>query len=126
MNDQFIVTELARFVWHDFRRAFGALIVFEVLFKLLEAWLFVPAVAVVLSAVLSRAGHIAVSNRDILDFLLSPSGLLYAALFGTVAVALLLFEQAGIMVLAAMIGSAERPPVTQTLRDALLKTEVRP
>jgi glycerophosphoryl diester phosphodiesterase len=108
--------------WHDFRRAWGVLVVFEVLFKLLEAWLFVPAVAVVLSAVLSRAGHIAVSNRDILDFLLSPSGLIYAALFGTAAVALLLLEQAGIMVLVSGIGSAERPPIKQTLRAAFWKT----
>ena len=114
--------KLARAVWRDLRRAWGLLVVFEALFKLLEAWLFVPAVAVVLSAILSRAGHVAVSNRDILDFLLSPSGLLYAALFGMVAVALLLWEQAGIMALAALIGSAERPPITQTLHAAFLKT----
>ncbi|HEY7427998.1 MAG TPA: glycerophosphodiester phosphodiesterase [Gemmataceae bacterium] len=110
------------FVWHDFRRAWGALVVYEVLFKLLEAWLFVPAAAVVLSAALSRAGHVAVSNQDVLGFLLSPFGLLYAILFGTVAVALLLLEQAGIMVLAAQTGFAERPPLRRTLRAALWKT----
>ncbi len=102
-------------VWYDFRRGWRALVVFDVLFKLLEAWLFVPAVAVLLSAVLSRAGHIAVSNRDILDFLLTPSGLLYAALFSTLAVAFVLFELAGIMVLAAWTGAGERPPVRQML-----------
>ncbi len=122
MNKSLPVAALARSVWHDFRRAWGALVVFEVLFKLLQAWLFVPAVAAVLSAVLSRAGHVAVSNRDILEFLRSPSGLLYAALFLTVAVALLLFEQAGIMVLAALAGSAERPPVAHTLLAAVRKT----
>jgi glycerophosphoryl diester phosphodiesterase len=109
-------------VWHDFRRAWGALVVYEFLFKLLEAWLFVPAVAVVLSAALSRAGHVAVSNRDVLDFLLSPFGLLYAVLFGTVAVALLLWEQAGIMVLAAQTGFAERPPLRQMFRATFWKT----
>jgi glycerophosphoryl diester phosphodiesterase len=115
------VAALARSVGHDFRRAWGALVVFQLLFKLLEAWLFVPAVAVVLSAVLSRAGHVAVSNRDMVDFFLSPPGLLYAALFGTVAVALLLFEQAGIMVLAARGDSVGRPPPRQTLVAAFLK-----
>src|SRR5262249_41907903 len=109
-------------VWHDFRRVWSALVVYEVLFKLLEAWLFVPAAAVVLSAALSRAGHVAVSNRDVLDFLLSPFGLLYAILFGSVAVALLLLEQAGIMLLAAQTGFAERPPLRQTLRSAFWKT----
>jgi glycerophosphoryl diester phosphodiesterase len=109
-------------VWHDFRRAWGVLVVYEFLFKLLEAWLFVPAVAVVLSAALSRAGHIAVSNRDILDFLLSPSGLLSAAFFLMVAVALLLLEQAGIMALVSLNDAVERPPVKQMLRVSFLKT----
>jgi glycerophosphoryl diester phosphodiesterase len=98
------------------------LVVYEGLFKLCEAWLFVPAVAVVLSGVLSQAGHLAVSNRGILDFLLSPSGLLYAVLFSTAAVALLLLQQAGIMVLVELTGSVERPPVKQMLLAVFLKT----
>jgi hypothetical protein len=63
--------------------------------------LVIPAVAVVLATILSRAGHVAVSNLDILDFLASALGLLYTALFIIAAVAALLFEQAGVMVIAA-------------------------
>src|SRR5262249_45476036 len=44
---------------------------------------------------------------------------LYAALFGTGAVALLLLEQAGVMVLVALSGCAERRPIRQLLRAAL-------
>jgi glycerophosphoryl diester phosphodiesterase len=121
MNELPTISALAASVWRDFRRARRPLIVYEVLFKLLEAWVLVPAVAVVLAAVLARAGHVAVSNRDVLDFLLSPSGLLYAALFGTVAVALLLLEQAGVMVLAALAGRVERPAVKEKLRGAFSK-----
>jgi glycerophosphoryl diester phosphodiesterase len=95
------------------------LVVYEALFKLLEAWLFVSAVAVALSAALARAGRVAVSNRDVLDFLLSPPGLLYAALWGTVAVAVLLLEQAGIMVLVER--TAERPSLGQMVRAAFWK-----
>jgi hypothetical protein len=83
---------LAGFVWRDFLRGRRALFVYEILFELLKVWVFVPAVAVVLSVVLSRAGHVAVVNRDVLDFLLSPLGLLYAALFSIVAVTVLLLE----------------------------------
>jgi glycerophosphoryl diester phosphodiesterase len=122
MNEQFTVAALARSVWHDFVHAWRRLFIFEVLYKLLEAWLLVPAIALLLAVVLVGSGHIAVSNRDILDFLLTPSGLLYAALFSTTAVALLLFEQAGIMVLAALAGSVERSSVKQLLRAALWKT----
>ena len=88
MSELLTVSALARSVWRDFRRAWGRLVVFEALFKLFEAWLLVPAVALTLSAILSRAGHVAVSNRDVLDFVLSPPGLLYAALFRTVFVVL--------------------------------------
>jgi glycerophosphoryl diester phosphodiesterase len=112
---------LARCVWHDFLRARHALFIFEFVFKLAQIWLFVPAVALVLAAALAGAGHVAVSNRDILDFLLTPAGLVYAALFGTIAVALLLFEQAGVMALAALTGPGERPPVKAMLRTAFRK-----
>ena len=122
MNEPLTISALAASVWHDFRRAWGALVVYEAFFKLLEAWLFVPAMALLLSAVLSRAGHVAVSNRDALDFLLSPPGLFYAALFGTTAVALLLWEQAGLMALAASSVSPQRLPIRQVLWTALRTT----
>jgi hypothetical protein len=54
--------------------------------------------------------------------LLTPAGLIYAALFGTIAVALLLFEQAGVMVLATLAGAAERPPFKQALRAVFRKS----
>jgi glycerophosphoryl diester phosphodiesterase len=116
MNEPLTVSALVPSVRRDFLRARRALFIFEFLFKLAQAWLIVPAVALVLAAVMAGAGHIAVSNRDILDFLLTPAGLLYGALFGTFAVALLLFEQAGVMVLAALADAADRPPIKQALR----------
>lgn len=118
VNAPLAVPTVARSVWSDLRRARGPLVVFEAIFKLLEAWLIVPAVALVLSAILSRSGQLAVSNRDILDFLISPPGLLYATLFSTVGVALLLFEQAGLMIL---VGPADRPPLRQVVLAAFRK-----
>src|SRR5262245_43284280 len=111
-----------RSAWRDFLRARRALVIYDVLFKLLEAWLLVPVVAWILAVILSRAGHIAVSNQDILGFLLTPLGLVYAAILSTVAVALLFFEQGGIMFLAALTGADERPPLRQALRGTLWKS----
>ncbi len=122
MNERLPLSGLARSTWHDFRRARRVLLLFEALFKLLETWLFVPAVALVLAVALSAAGHVAVTNRDILDFLLTPFGLVYAAFFGTITVALLLFEQAGIMGLVSLTSSVERPPFKQILRASFRKT----
>ena len=122
MNEPRTVSPLVRSVWRDFVRARHALFVFEFLFKLAQIWLFVPAVALLLAAALAAAGHIAVSNRDILEFLLTPAGLVYGALFGVLALALLLFEQASVMVLAALTGPVERPPVKAMLRTAVRKS----
>jgi hypothetical protein len=55
MNQRPTVAALARYAWHDFRRTRRRLFVFAVLFKLFEAWLLVPTIAVGLSAFLSRA-----------------------------------------------------------------------
>jgi glycerophosphoryl diester phosphodiesterase len=121
MKELLTVPALARSVRRDFRCAGRTVVLFDFLFKLAEIWLLAPAVALALSAALSRAGHVAVSNRDVLDFLLSPPGLLYAALFGTLAVALPLLEQAGIMAVAALSTSGERPLVRATLRAAFWK-----
>jgi glycerophosphoryl diester phosphodiesterase len=121
VNGPITVAALARSAAHDFRRARIPLFLFDVLFKLLEAWLFVPAVALALAVILARAGRVAVSNRDILDFVLTPLGLLYAALFSTVAVALLLLEQAGLMVTVALVGPGERPPLSQLLAAVFWK-----
>jgi hypothetical protein len=55
MNEPLTVFALANSVWHDFRRARRAQLIYDVLFKLLEAWLFVPAVALTLAAVLATA-----------------------------------------------------------------------
>jgi glycerophosphoryl diester phosphodiesterase len=109
-------------VWHDFVRARYALFLVEFLFKIGQAWVLVPAVALVLAATLAAAGHIAVSNRDILGFLLTPAGLVYAVLFGTLGAALLLFEQATVMVVAALSDPGGRPPVQAALRTAARKS----
>jgi glycerophosphoryl diester phosphodiesterase len=121
MNERLTIHALAQSVWHDFFRARRALFIFEVLFKLLEAWVFLPAVAVVLAAVLAHADAIAVSNKDIVDFLLTPPGLVYAVIFGTVAAGLLLLEQAGIMLCVAHFGAHERPPLRQVISAAAPK-----
>jgi len=121
MNKSLTFVTLAQSVWQDFRRTWGALFVFEAFFKILEAWLLVPTIALLLTAVLARAGHVAVSNLDIVDFLLTPHGLIYAALWGIVAVSLLLIEQAGIMVVVDLGVASARPPLTRILRAALGK-----
>jgi glycerophosphoryl diester phosphodiesterase len=122
MNDPLAVATLAGDVGGDFWRCRRALFVYEILFKLAEAWLLVPTVAVILTAILVRAGRVAVTNHDVLDFLLTPLGLLYAVLFGIATVAVMILEQAGIMALATRRGPAERLPLGQMLQAVFHKS----
>jgi glycerophosphoryl diester phosphodiesterase len=107
-SDDFSLFSLGRSVWTDLRGAWRQLVLFQVGFKLLEAWLLVPLIAVLMAAVLRRAGHFAVSNQDIRDFLLSPLGLVYGMVFSTIAVSLFLVEQAGMMAVVSASESDNR------------------
>jgi glycerophosphoryl diester phosphodiesterase len=86
----------------DYLRNRRTLLVFVVFFKVLEALVAAQAVAIVLRVLLAGTGQVAVSNFDILDFLLTPAGALYAAMFAIVALAAPLLEQAGIMVIGSL------------------------
>ena len=83
--------------WLDFLRRWRELLLFEAGFKLVQAWLLVPAVAVALAVVMSRAGYVAVNDWDLLDFLLTPVGLVYASLLGVFTATLLLLESAAVL-----------------------------
>src|SRR5262245_20017367 len=94
--------ELARAVARDLGRSFAAVATFEVLFKLLTVLVVAPGLAAVLFHLVRSAGHTAVTNTDILGFLLSPAGVLYTFLLGLKLLGLALLEHAGVLALAAL------------------------
>lgn len=105
---------------HDFWLARRTLLKFSSLFKLAEAWVLLPATALFLAWVLARGGYVAISNMDLLAFFLTPLGLIYAAGLATVALALLLFEQAGAMVVVSSYGK-ERLSIRRLIQIILQK-----
>src|SRR4051812_6097471 len=64
--------ELLRGVRDAFRRSLASLIAFEVIFKLLAAAVLLPSLAALLLALVRWSGRTALSNEDILSFVLSP------------------------------------------------------
>ena len=86
-----------KLVFQDFGRLWPELLILDVAFQLLRAWLIVPLIALALSLVLFKAGRVAVSNQEILDFLLTPMGGMYLAVLSTTAAILILLEQAGML-----------------------------
>jgi glycerophosphoryl diester phosphodiesterase len=107
-----------RAAWHDYRRAWPGIFFFEIVFKSLQTWLLVPAVAFLLTTVMARSGRTVVSNWDIFDFLATPSGWAYAAVVATAAVAALLFELAGVMALATAAAAGARLSAGRFLQAA--------
>lgn len=101
MQDPLVRDSLPTQIWHDFRRWWRPLLVFDVFFQALRVWLIAPLVALMLAMILLRAGHVAVKNQDIFGFLLTPWGIVYAALLAVIVVVLHLLEQAGLLVVAA-------------------------
>ncbi len=118
MNQTFKFVDLALSVWNDFRSSQRILILCNLYYKFVEAWLIVPMIALGLAAVLTLAGHSAVSNWDAFSFLLSPIGILYAAVISAATVVLLLFELASIMGLASLAETDERPSMRACLSAA--------
>ena len=115
MKQSFKVINFALSVWNDFRSSQRILVPVNVFYKFAETWLIVPVVAMGLAAVLTLAGHSAVSNWDAFTFLLSPMGFLYLAVVSTVTVVLLLFELASIMSLASLADTVARPTMSACL-----------
>lgn len=113
------VAALARSAWQDFGRVWRALLSFQVAFKLLDVWLLTPIVAGLLAGVMSQSGHVAVSNHDLVTFLLSPLGALYATLLGLAVLALFLLELAGTVLIVARCDPAAPRHTAWTPRQVL-------
>ncbi|MHC4946407.1 MAG: glycerophosphoryl diester phosphodiesterase membrane domain-containing protein, partial [Planctomycetota bacterium] len=91
--------EMLGFVWRDFRRNFRALLFFNLYFTLLSASVLVPLSTWIAKRFIGPTGSIAISNTDILAFLLSLKGIIFLVVVGTFGVALLFAEHAGMMLI---------------------------
>ena len=64
---------------HGLRECWRDLLVFEVLYKLLQTAVFTPIVVWMTTMLVRSTGRLAISNTEIVSFLLSPLGLLIGA-----------------------------------------------
>ncbi|HRY24604.1 MAG: glycerophosphodiester phosphodiesterase [Geminicoccaceae bacterium] len=78
-----------------------SLLLYHLFFTILTVVALVPTTSLVLTALLTTSGEPAMTNAEILDFLLSPWGLLWALAAATVTVTLITLDEAGMIVIAA-------------------------
>jgi glycerophosphoryl diester phosphodiesterase len=95
------ITSLGRTVLGDFRRVLQPLIIFEIAFKLLALALGAVVTYLVLGLLTQARGSSAVTNNDIVEFVLSPVGVLVVALLSLSAFLASALEHLGVMMIVA-------------------------
>lgn len=88
---------LGRDILADIRTHRRALLAFHVYFVLLGLSTLTPASAWLLAAMLDLSGHPMVGNEDLLSFVITPLGLTWLVLSGTLAAVFIFLHHAGMM-----------------------------
>ena len=98
------------------RRSLSAMLWYELFFKLLAAAILTPLAARLMTMFVRSTGSVAVSNEAIVGFLTSPRGLAAVVVAGTVSLAILFFELAGLILIANATRRGERADALPALR----------
>lgn len=106
------IISLTRGMFGDFHRLLVPLAWFELIFKSVVALLGFAEAALLLTILVQTTGNSAITNNEILDFLLSPSGLLIITLIGWSAATFIVLEHLGVM---AIVARFERGQTLTTL-----------
>ena len=115
---------LARDVWRDFRNAFTPLIAFEVAFKGAAILLGAAGTGWILGPLIASTGHAAVSNKEIVHFLMAPAGLAYLILLALSLMLATLLEHVGVIAIAAARLQGRAVTIRETLA-ALAAVSIR-
>lgn len=84
----------------EFRRCWKHYLGYEILYKLITMFLITPLLILVLTGLIAATGLPAVTNMEIISFLISLPGLLAVLVTGTVIAAVLIAEEAGLIIIA--------------------------
>lgn len=93
--------QFATQVFATLRRQRRALLAFHLFFSVLVAGILLPATGWIMTAVLTRSGERAISNYAIVDFMLSPVGLLWGLTGATLLLLVINLQRAGMIVICA-------------------------
>jgi glycerophosphoryl diester phosphodiesterase len=110
---------LARDVWHDLRRVFWPLVVFEAAFKAAAVALVAAGTAWIVGPLIATTGHAAVTNTEIARFLASPAGFAYLVLIALSIMVGTLIEHVGVIAIAAASLQGRGASVRDTIATLL-------
>lgn len=107
--------------WKNLRTRFGALLVYEIYFRLLSAAAIGPVMAGLLAYLISTSGQLAIGNEQIAAFLLSPVGLIGGLLVGGLWSAATFAEHVGLIAIGLAAESGQPLSATAALWRMLKK-----
>ncbi len=110
--------------WNLFRESWQPMAVYTLLVWVAALCILSPLVSLVLNRLVAQSGELVVGNSDMLNWLLSPKGMLTLLLCGTLALTGLLLQVTGLIRIALEDG----PTGNWTMRQALqwLLTDLYP
>ncbi|MBN1974542.1 MAG: glycerophosphoryl diester phosphodiesterase membrane domain-containing protein [Sedimentisphaerales bacterium] len=94
------IISLTKKVFIDLYRNFWALLVYNLILAVLNLFLLTPFLAWATSFMASSRGRLSVTNGEVFSFLLSPSGVLFVLIVGSLTVIILYIKHAGMMLIA--------------------------
>ncbi|MEA3291115.1 MAG: glycerophosphoryl diester phosphodiesterase membrane domain-containing protein, partial [Pseudomonadota bacterium] len=98
-----------------FRLLYQQMLLFFLLYNVINLVVFGPLVALLLDRFVSASGDRAIANFDIAGYLLSPAGMGFLMAAGVAAVVLLMLEMSGFMLLGQAALEGERLSTSQLL-----------
>jgi glycerophosphoryl diester phosphodiesterase len=101
--------------WPLFRRIARPVLIYEAGWKLAVLFLLGPLTTAILNAAIALGRGSAVTNNEIVGFVLSPTGVVTLSGFGILTLAVLFFEQAGLVVLALTAIRGERASLRRVI-----------
>ncbi len=119
---------LGRSLWLQFHGHRPSLICFQLSFLLISLSLLSPASLALANALIGLQGMPAVGNNELLSFALSPLGLLWLVISGSLAALLIFLQHAGTLYICQQNSSLSRAKPWQTSFNALhqLLKQARP
>ena len=103
----------------DFGQFLPQLLAFGVFFRVLALAIFGPLTAWIIGTLIAFSGNPAISNTDIIAFLLSPAGVLWILITMTLSSTSSFVEQTGVMALGSARFSGQQVPLIRAIGSAL-------
>ncbi len=107
--------QMVRLALKEARLALRPVVLFLFGWSVVQATVLAPVLGWLTDRLLTRSGQLAVSNYDIATFLLTPAGIAFLLIGGTLNLALIYAQQAGLFIIASRIEVGGLPSLAALL-----------